>query len=580
MPCLALAPADRTQNVEEVSRELTRKRIRKEPFVAAALLMALLAAVVWFVPSVRKAVHDSIWPPHVRLAVLPYEGPKELAGVADGALQETAERIRNLPSGRRTVAVIPPSRVSYMHAETPQQARDVLHATHLLKLSVRFEGRDIATQASVIELDSQLAIRDLSARYSPGEMAEMPTALTGLVAMAFGLREKSPDAPLNSAATRPYLEGLSILNHDIRSYDNAIPKFQAAADLDPKSAVPVAAIALALVQKFDGTRQTIYLDRAREFVRRAQSLSPDSVRVLMAAGRVDEASSQYHSALQAYGRILELEPRNADALVRMAVVYEQLKEPDEALASLQKARDLDTDYYRPYMQLGQFYYRRGLHSNAAEQYRKAVARAPGLFDGYSSLAGELVELGRLDEAEAAVNNSLNIRETSQGLNVLGAIRAYQARYEEAAAMQKRALAYEPNNYVWVLNIGDNTRWAGHAAEARSYYRRGWELASADLALNPQSPQTRAYFAYFCARLGDKPRAKQEISQAMSLAPGNNEVLEEAVEIYELFGDRDHSIALLPQFTLAELKEISRQPDLADFSRDPRFKQQMIDKGGQ
>ena len=54
MRCLALAPEDRIPDAGELRRELTKKRIRKAPFAIAALLLLVLAAVVWAVPSLHR----------------------------------------------------------------------------------------------------------------------------------------------------------------------------------------------------------------------------------------------------------------------------------------------------------------------------------------------------------------------------------------------------------------------------------------------------------------------------------------------------------------------------------------------
>ena len=580
MGCLEVSPADRTQNVTEVLAKLRREPIRKTPFVVAALMIIAILAVVTLVRPVRQRLTELIWPPNVRLAVLPFDGPKDLAAIGGGALQEVADQIQQLPTGRRSVAIIPPSRVAYLHVETPQQAREVLHATHALKVSWQREGGDLSAHVSVIDLNSQLTVKELSARYPQSNIAAMPAALTGLVAMAFRLPEKSPEAALSPAATEPYMKGIYFLNRDIHSFDEAMTQFQEAARLDPNSALPAAGMALALVQKFNDTSQNTYLEQAREFVRTAQSHSPDSVRVLMASGRVNEATSQYNRALQDYRRIQELEPRNVDALLRMGIVYEHLEEPEEVQTAFRKAQEIDPEYYRPYQLMGEFYSHRGRYSEAAEQFLKTVERAPGFFDGYSSLGAVLIELGRFDEAEAALQKSLQIRETAQALNNFGAMRAFQGRYEEAAAYQKRALVYQPKNYLWLMNVADNTRWAGHASEALPYYRKARELAMAEMTSEPRSADARAFFAYFAARLGDKARAEQEIKQAINLEPGNNEVLRRAVMTYEALGERDFAIGALQGITLLELKHLTQQPDLAEFCQDPRFKQQMIDKGGQ
>src|SRR5271167_1969188 len=453
MGCLAPLPAERTQDVSEVLAGLQREPIRKTPFVVAALLAVMLSAVIWLVRPLRQWVIESIWPPNVRLAVLPFDGPKDLAAIGGGALQEVAERIEQLPSTRhwpfdkfsRTVAVIPPSRMTYLHADTPQQAHDVLHATHALKVSLQREGDKLSAHASVVDLSSQLAVKKLSVQYPQNDIGAMSAALTHFVAMALRLREP-PEASLAPGAAEPYLKGLYFLHRDSHSFDEAMAQFQEAAHRDPNSALPLAGMALALMQKFDGTKQNIYLDQAREFVRSAQSRNPDSVSVLLASGQVNEATSQYNKALQDYHRIQELEPRNLDALLRMAVVYQRLEEPEEALAAFRKAQELDPEYYRPYRLMGLFYYQRGRYIESAEQFRNAAARAPGMFEAYFSLASPLVELGRYAEAEEALQKSLKIRETAYALNGLGAIKCRQGRFEEAIAYQKRALAYDPDNY--------------------------------------------------------------------------------------------------------------------------------------
>ena len=50
MGCLGRAPEDRIHDADEVRHERTKKRIPKTPFAVAALIIAVLAAVVWFVP--------------------------------------------------------------------------------------------------------------------------------------------------------------------------------------------------------------------------------------------------------------------------------------------------------------------------------------------------------------------------------------------------------------------------------------------------------------------------------------------------------------------------------------------------
>ena len=579
--CLATVPAQRPQDAHEVLAELKREPIPKWPFATVGVLFLLLTTVFAFVRPARQWAEDLIWPPNVRLAILPFEGPPDLGAVGDGTLQDVADRVQQLSSGRRAVAVIPAARLSDMHVQTSQQARDVIHATHALKLTAqRNSSGQTTAHAAIIDLSSQLPVRALSATYSQPEMQSAARALTGLVAVAFRLSEPSSGKEISVAANGPYLKGLYFLNRDSRSYDSAMEQFREAARLDPDSPLPTAGLSLALVQKFDFTKQKSYLEQAQVFMHTAQSRNPDSVKVLLAAGQVSEKMSQYLEALQCYRRVQELEPRSVDAWLGLASTYDALHEQDQSVQAYRKAQELDPEYYKPYQLLGAFYERHGRHSEAAEQFRQMIARAPGLPDSYFGLGSALTELGRYDEAEDALQTSLRIRETAEGLNNLGAIRYFQGRHEEAAAYQKRALTYGPNNYLWLMNIADNLRLAGHQKEALFYYQRTKEEARLEITSNPQSARGRAYFAYACARLGDKQRAMDEIRQAMNLQPGENQVLDWALEIYELLKERELAIDAFRGLTLDMSKELTHDPDLLDFFQDSRVKQLMIDKGGQ
>ena len=589
MSCLAMAPAERPQTADEILDELKRKPARKWPFVVVGLWLVLLAVVFGFVRPLRQWVVDSIWPPNVRLAVLPFHGPKDLTTVGNGAVQDLAERIQQLPTDRkwplnklsRTLAVIPPSKARDLHADTPERARGVLNATHALSVTVQPDASGkLQTRVQVIDLRSQMTVDELLLPYERSDLGDMPSALTHFIAKSFRLREPAVEDVVAPAAINAYLNGLYFLNRDIHSFDDAMQQFEKAAQIDPTSALPPAGLALALVQKFRSTQQQDYLERAQQYVGVAQSRNPDSVRVLLASARVHLENRHYHRALQDYQRVRQLQPRNVDALLGMGLVYEKLEEPEDAINAFEEAQKLDPEYYRPYQLLGEFFSNRGRYSEAADQFRKTIARAPGFYDAYSSLGAMLIGMQRFTEAELALQKSLAIKETPMALNNMGALMAFQKRYEEAAAFQKRALLYQPDNYEWMLNLADDLRWAGKKSEARPHYQRARELALEDMTIHPTETQARALYAYFSARLGDRATAKHEIRQAINLAPSDNEIRRIAVLTYEAIGERDLALEASRGMTQGELKLLIREPDLAGFCQDPRFKEEVADKGGQ
>ena len=342
--------------------------------------------------------------------------------------------------------------------------------------------------------------------------------------------------------------------------------------MNPRSPLPLAGLTEAEIMKFEATAATGSFENAQRFLKQAESLNPDSVSVLLAAGRLHQTTGQYEKALEDFRRVEDLEPLNADAFLHSASVYYSLDMPDKAIAAYRKAIELEPDYYDPYQELGSFYFYRGRYLEAAEEFQKAIDRAPGVLDTYTNFAGAMTELGRYQEAEQALLMALKLRETAPAWNNLGAIRTYQERDADAVKYYTRAITMDGGDYLYWLNLGDSNRRLGHLADAKLAYRKGLNLALIELGGNPRLGLTRAYVAYLAAQLGDARRGQDEINQALELSPGDTKVIRFAVLTYEALGERDQGIKVLGLATPEVLADLNRQPDLADFRQDIRFKQ--------
>jgi tetratricopeptide (TPR) repeat protein len=569
LQCLRPSPDARFADATLVLAALKKKPMRKAPFLAVGL--AILAGLA--PPQVRGWLRDVIWPPpDVRLVVLPSKGPADTTVIAGGVLQDVSDRIGHFRSGRRPVAVISPSEAINHNVQTPEQAKQVLHATHALETTVHREGANLVLQGSVIDLKTQIPVRKFAGKYSPAIVGSIPGAIAGGISASLRLQGPATAEVLSQPATVFYDRGLYVLRRDTQSFDDAIQQFEQAAHLDPKSPLPLAGLAEANILKYKITSADASLADAQRFVSAAESLNPDSVSVRLAAGNLNQTTGHYEKALEDFRRVQDLEPRNADAFLRSAGVYDALDMPDKAIEDFLQAIALEPDFYQPYSRFGHFYYYRGKYLEAAEQYRKAIERAPGLFDVYADLAAALDDLGRYEEAEQAIVTSLKLHETANAWNSLGAIRAYEKRDAEAVTYYTRAVSLDPNDYFFWLNLGDSNRRTGHLDEATGAYRKGMDLALVELKDNPRLGLTRAYVAYFAAQLGDTKRAQDEISQALQLSPGDNKVIRKAVLTYEALGQRDRAIQVLTGATPELFQELDRQPDLADFRQDIRFKQ--------
>ena len=562
--CLDPSPAARPHDAGEMLASLTKRRPRTLPLVAAMLVVLSVTAV-----AMRDTLRAWFDPPaNVRLAILPISGEMDIGAAGQGALIDVAERLsqRTQPP---TVVVIPASRNRTNGVLTPEQARKVFDATHALQLTLRREGNAVLASGAVIELSTMTRLEELSGRYTMAQVGDLSMALRGTISKALDLRDMPEDAL--SAARAPYYEGLFYLRRDQHSYGQAIPLFRKAASLEPRSPLPRAGIAESLVLQYRDEKDPRLLDQADALLQEARALNPDSVPVLLGAGRLSLVrGGDYEAALQNYRRAAVLQPRNVEVWRRIADAYIHLNRRKEVIESYRKAIALDPGNYETYQEFGYYFWDKAEYANAVDQFRKAVEHAPGFAQAYTNLGATLSDMGRNAEAEQALRASLRIKENAGALNSLGAVRAYQKRDAEALEFYKRAFALDSTSYIYLINLADSSRRQNLQKNADDYYQLGLERASAELQNDPRNGRTRAFFAYFAARLGDRRRGEQEIEQALQFAPDSKPVLRRAVILYEMLGRRDRALEIAGRATPDLVLELDRQPDLADFRRDPRF----------
>jgi eukaryotic-like serine/threonine-protein kinase len=566
--CLSTSPKDRPQSAAEVLAGLKKPSAAKISLLAVPLL--LLSSLLF--PRIRERLHDQFFiSPSVRLVVLPASAADATAVLSGGALQDAADRISHLKSGQRTIAVIPPAKAHEMQIQTPEQAQKVLHATHALQTTVRRDGEDLVVEGSIVDLETHTRLREFSARYSRATEGALAGALAGEVSDALNLRG-SPSEAISAAATELYDRGLYYLRLDVQDLDEALRSFKTAADLDPRSPLPPAGMVEAEISKFQDTHAAEHLTQAQQYLETAESLAPDSVRVHLAAGMLSEAMEQHGRALQEYQRVVDLEPRNIEAFIRMAAVYDKQDMPAGAIDSYRHAIELDPTFYDPHEYFGVFYYGRGKYSEAAEQFQQVIQLAPGMYNAYANLGATFERLGRTVDAETTLRHALALRESFRLLNNMGSLLLAEKKFAEALPYLQKAAALTPNDYVILLNLADAHRHLRHASAAKVNYQKGMDLALAELSQSPGNGLARAFVAYFAARLGDRGRAQQEIRQALRSSPGDNTVMRRAALTYETLGMRTEGLAALGGATGDLLRDLERDPDLADFCQDLRFKQ--------
>ncbi len=567
LPCLAAQPEKRP-SVVQVLAVLDRPPFYRKPWVpnVAIAALALLAAggLFW------RPVYDYLRPPEIKLVILGVQHPGDMQYIGEGVLRNVTALLAQEPKDKPKFQLVPPSVAEKQDINSPEQAERLLHATHVLEVSMsRYHG-DIAVAAAVVDAKTSVHIRDYSGYFAESDLGDLSAGLAGLVSLALDLPRPATAEMIAPAAASAYESGRNYLSQDRNSFNEAIAQFQQAAHLDPHSPLPLAGLAEAYMGKYyvEANKQT--LDEAQHYLQSAERLDPDSPQVLLASASLNTTRGRNPQAVQDCARVQKIDPKNPEAWIRSGFAYEQQYIYDKAQESYHTAIELDPGYYKSYEYLGGLYYYKGMYAEAEQQFRKQIEVAPQRLDAYGNLGGLLTSQFRYAEAEKIYRAALQIRETAQNLNNLGATLDRQKRDADALPLYKRAAELVPSSALYWMNFGDSSRRLGHTRDAASAYKKVHALMVEHLQTDSASQLSRAYMAYSLARMGRTADAESEIGQALTFAKNDQQIVLCAVLTYEALRKRTLALRVAAMATPDVKKEIEHLPDLADFIADSRF----------
>jgi serine/threonine protein kinase/Flp pilus assembly protein TadD len=563
--CLETDPEHRFKSAEEVAQALGPSLTRKRLLTAAA------AAILAIVTGVMTYQIVTAPPETARLALLPFSADH----YNENLLRGTASRLAHIKgTSRMGFKFIPVEKVLRKHADTPDKAHAALGATHVLWGELEKKPQTTTLHAYLTDTRNGVNVKEWTADYKPEELRYVPTALAGVVTNALHL-PLAETPKVNAAARKDYLAGVSAVRYDSR-IGEALTDFERAVAADGDSPLPYAGLAEAQRQKYYLSGDKQWLGRARESLRQADIRNPDLAQVHYVAGILKANIGQLDQAIAEYLRVIELEPRHSGAYWRLGSIYEQNHQLEKALTALRKAVEIDPQYYKNHRQLGLFYFRQANYEEALKHYRTAVALAPQEPLIHFDLAEILKELGRFRDAEQELRQSLRLGKTPEALLELGLVLIYQRREAQAIPIIQSGLNLRPkqssDQYLRWMDLGTAYRRTGLAHAAKQAYRRGLDLAEANLAENPRDDKIRSHLAYLAAQLGERRRAEFEIAQALQQSPDNNYVLWTAAITYEVLGHREDALAVLARSPYGVIAQVGRWPDAADLRNDPRFLQ--------
>ncbi len=191
-------------------------------------------------------------------------------------------------------------------------------------------------------------------------------------------------------------------------------------------------------------------------------------------------ANQHEQAKAVLRRVVQKDPRDAEANKLLAMLHAGLDEYEQALFYIRRAVDAAPNDPLLAFIHGNILMVLKKDAQAAEAYRRCTTLAPGYFDGYDGLAKCLLRLGRHDEAVAAYEGGVAVAPDDPAT-----YRAYagtlstMSRVPEALAVLRRGIERLPRDaglresLCYQSNFADDmdaaTVFAEHAALGRAFH---------------------------------------------------------------------------------------------------------------
>jgi tetratricopeptide (TPR) repeat protein len=560
--------------VAAASGAAARASLRKWWMIAGAAVLLLALTVVIF-PVPREHLRGLLFGPQEKhIAVLSFDsagGDPTTVSLAAGLMDSMTAALSNLDTGGHSLWVVPAAVVRSSKMTDPFTAYKQLGATLVVKGRLERTEQRVAIDLDLINAKTLRQIGAITAANDSGDLAaaevDAVTQLGRLLNVSGGrdavARSGSSTVP---AAYDLYLEALSYLQRfdKPQNLDLAVDRLQKTIAQDPEFALAYAKLGEAYRLKYKASRDPKWMQEALENCARALKLNPQLPSAYVTLGSLHTLTGNNELALTEFQKAVALDGRNPDAAIGVAWSYEQAGRLQEAETEYKRAAALNTSDWSNRNELALFYDRHGRYADAIEQVKQAIATSPDNPMLYFNLGGFYLDSGDPSSfplAEDALVKSLALAPTNGAYSNLALLYLHEKRYADAAAASEKAVALDDHQILswWYIELA--YRWLGDRQKADVARGKIENLSLTQAQMNPRNVMGQSWLGLVYAQKGECAQAVPHIEAALSLTPGDSQVVVNAVEAYNRCADETSAEKLIAK---ARQNGVS----LADLHLDP------------
>lgn len=249
---------------------------------------------------------------------------------------------------------------------------------------------------------------------------------------------------------------------------------------------------------------------------RVLSIQPEEANALQLLGLIRQNLGRDEDAEALYRRSLAADPAQPHVHYNLGMLFYRQGRLDEAVAAFEEAVRRKPNYAEAYLLLGHAYQSKTQYEAAERAYRRALHIQPNFTMAKQSLGGVLNDQGRAPEAERILRQALaagspNPRQVAALQHNLGVSLKQQRRFAEALELFDAAQAAAPDMHAVDYNRGNTMQELGRLEEAAGCYRRA-------IARNPLDMNAHRDLNKLLYRLGRDGEFLSSLDEAAALYP--------------------------------------------------------------
>jgi serine/threonine protein kinase/tetratricopeptide (TPR) repeat protein len=552
----------------------------------ASVGVVLAAIAVSFLPSVRERFAGLAYAGSEKhIAVLQFANvgtDPEYEPVAKGLMDSMTNQLSNLDAAQQSLWVVPASVVRDRKVTDPASAFHVLGATMVVQGSVQRKGTSVHMTVVLIDAKRLRQIGSAELEDGAGDLAALQDQAVTHLARMMKVKVSQAGRATTVGATpgvyESYLKALGYMQRYDKpgNLDLAIAALDSAVKADARFALGYATLGEAYRLKYQTDHHAGWLTEAAVNCQKAIQIDDQLPGTHVTLGYLNISSAKKDLALQEFQRALDINPRDASAVMGLATVNESMDHNADAEANYKRAIALRPDYWDGYTALGNFYDRQNRPQEAIAEYRRVIELTPDNAEAYSNLGAEYMGINDSQShaaAEAALRKSIQLAPNYAAYANLGSLHMIEKRYADSVIATRQALALNDKDWrVW-SSLMVAYQWLRDDENYRMARAKTLALLEEYAAISHQEAAVQSALSTLYAEDKLREKALARVKDALALDPKNPIVLGDIAETYEDLGDRKLALQYAEQSLKygSTLNDLQSRFALQGLLADPSFR---------